>query len=56
MRQREAQWPDGGFWQRTLEVFTSEEWNRIFGSDETGPWWPLARFGGLNFSVRAVGW
>ncbi|MEO5731845.1 MAG: hypothetical protein ABI134_29905 [Byssovorax sp.] len=31
--ERESQWPDGGFWQRTLEVFTSEEWNR---AGETG--------------------
>jgi hypothetical protein len=53
---REAQWPDGGFWQHTREVFTSEEWCRIFGSDEIGDWWAFARSGGLNVSVLAVGW
>ncbi|MFS8066175.1 MAG: hypothetical protein ACMG6S_07365 [Byssovorax sp.] len=53
---REAKWPDGGFWQHTREVFTLEEWSRIFGSDEIGDWWAFARFGGLNVSVQAVGW
>ncbi|MEO5731847.1 MAG: hypothetical protein ABI134_29915 [Byssovorax sp.] len=53
---REAQWPDGGFWQRTREAFTSEEWSRIFGSDEIESWWPFARCLGLSGCVKAVGW
>lgn len=53
---REATWTDGGFWQHTREVFTSEEWCRVFGSDEIEDWWAFARFGGLNVSVGAVGW
>lgn len=54
--ERDAQWPDGGFWQHTLEVFTSEEWSRIFGSDDTVNLWPVARFAGLDVTVRTVGW
>lgn len=54
--ERDAQLPDGGFWQHTLEAFTSEEWSRIFGSDDTLNVWPFARFAGLDVSVGAVGW
>lgn len=54
--ERVAKWPDGGFWQHTREVFTSEEWCRLFGSDEIGDWWAFARSGGLDVSVLAVGW
>jgi hypothetical protein len=53
---REAQWPDGGFWQRTREAFTAEEWSRIFGSDDIENWWPFARCLGLSGCVKAVGW
>ncbi len=53
---REAQWPDGGFWQRTREAFTVEEWSRIFGSDDIEDWWPFARCLDLGGCVRAVGW
>lgn len=54
--EREASWPDGGFWQRTREAFTEKEWSRIFGSEDIEDWWPFARFGGLDVSIRAVGW
>ena len=54
--EREARWPDGGFWQRTSEAFTSEEWSRIFGSDDAQDSWLYARFLSLRGCVQAVGW
>jgi hypothetical protein len=54
--EREARWPDGGFWQRTREAFTAEEWSRIFGSDDIEDWWPFARCLGLGGCAKAVGW
>jgi hypothetical protein len=56
LEEREAKWPDGGFWQRTREVFTEEEWSRLFGSDVAATLWPSARFAGLDVSIGAVGW
>ena len=54
--EREAKWPDGGFWQRTREAFEPEEWSRVFGSDDTGNTWPHARHLDLSGCVLAVGW
>ena len=54
--EREAQWPDGGFWQRAREDFTLEEWSRIFGGNEGRDSWLYARFLSLRGCVQAVGW
>lgn len=54
--EREATWPDGGFWQRTREAFEPEEWSRVFGSDDTGNTWPHARHVDLGGCVLALGW
>ncbi len=54
--EREAGWPDGGFWERAREAFTVEEWSRVFCSDDAQDLWLYARFLSLRGCVQAVGW
>lgn len=53
---REAIWPDGGFWQRAREAFTMDDWRRIFGRSDAIDMWCLGRGLGLGDCARAVGW
>lgn len=53
---REAMYPDGGWWQRAKEVFVSEEWRRIFGESDAIGLWGRGRFLSLGDCARAVGW
>lgn len=53
---REARWPDGGFWQRAREAFTMDEWRRVFGQSDAIDMWCLGRGLGLGDCARAVGW
>ena len=54
--EREAGWPDGGFWERAREAFTVEEWSRVFGGDDAQDSWLYSRFLSLRGCVQAVGW
>ena len=54
--EREMRWPEGGFWQRAKEVFSEEDWRRIFGRSEEIDMWCRGRHLGSGDCARAVGW
>jgi hypothetical protein len=54
--EREARWPDGGFWQRAKEAFSGEDWRRIFGRSDEIDMWCRGRHMALGDCARAVGW
>lgn len=54
--EREAKWPDGGFWQRAKETFSEEDWRRVFGRSDAIDLWCLGRHLALGDCARAVGW
>lgn len=54
--EREARWPDGGFWQRAKEAFSGEDWRRVFGRSEEIDMWCRGRHLGLGDCARAVVW
>jgi hypothetical protein len=54
--EREARWPDGGFWQRARAAFTMEDWRRVFGRSDAIDLWTCARHLALLECAMAVGW
>lgn len=54
--EREAMYPDGGFWQRAKGAFSMDDWRRIFGRSDAIDGWCLARFATFGDCARAVGW